>query len=93
MSILKRTMFIQAIQFGSCGKFEVKLFDQELVTDLYTTAITLDTIEVEFESPDYSQDEFKAMKQSKIAKVKADIMETAKKQCAAIDAESGWVKS
>jgi hypothetical protein len=92
MSILKRTMYVQAVQFGNCGKFEVKLFDQELVTDLYTTAITLDKIKVEFESPDYSQDEFKAMKQSKIAKVKAGIMQNAKLQCAAIDAESGWVK-
>ena len=90
MSILKRTMYVQAVQFGNCGEFNVNLFNQELVTDSFTTAITLDKIEIEFEATYYSQSEFKVMKQKQLEKVKADIMNAAKKQCAALDVESGW---
>lgn len=79
-------MFIQAISHG--GEFEINLHRAELETTSYMTVITLDKIEVEFNVADYSQDDFKAMAQKELTKVKAGIMKNAKLQCAELDAKS-----
>ena len=79
-------MFIQAISHG--GEFEINLHRGELETTSYMTVITLDKIEVEFNVADYSQDDFKAMAQKELTKVKAGIMQNAKLQCAELDAKS-----
>jgi hypothetical protein len=80
-------MYVQAVQFGNYN-FEVKLYNTEMETTSYMTAITLDTIEVEFNVADYVQNDFNNMKKDQLAKLKADIMKNAQDQCAALDEKS-----
>jgi hypothetical protein len=80
--LLKRTLYVQAVSFG--GEFTVSLHEQELPSTGYMTAITLNTIEVEFEKPTETQEDFKRMKVEQLAAVKAKIMHDAKIQCDAL---------
>tara|TARA_R110000850_G_scaffold143345_1_gene265669 strand:- start:1319 stop:1576 length:258 start_codon:yes stop_codon:yes gene_type:complete len=80
--LLKRTLYVQAISFGN--EFSIALQEQELPSNGYMTAITLNTIEVEFEEPTETQEDFKRMKGEQLAAVKAKIMHDAKIQCDAL---------
>ena len=80
--LLKRKLYVQAISFG--GEFKISLHERELPSTGYMTAITLNTIEVEFEKPTETQEDFKRMKVEQLAAVKAKIMHDAKIQCDAL---------
>tara|TARA_R110000772_G_scaffold123063_5_gene229275 strand:- start:3603 stop:3860 length:258 start_codon:yes stop_codon:yes gene_type:complete len=80
--LLKRKLYVQAISF--CGEFKVRLQETELTSCSLMTAITLNTIEVEFEAPTETQEDFKRMKGEQLAAVKAKIMHDAKIQCDAL---------
>ena len=73
---------MQAVSFG--GDFIISLHENEMPSTSYMTAITLNTIEVEFEEPTETQEDFKRMKGEQLAAVKAKIMHDAKIQCDAL---------
>ena len=80
--LLKRKLYVQAVSFG--GDFIISLHENEMPSTSYMTAITLNTIEVEFEEPTETQEDFKRMKVEQLAAVKAKIMRDAKIQCDAL---------
>lgn len=73
---------MQAVSFG--GDFKISLQEDELSSNNLMTAITLNTIKVEFEAPTETQEDFKRMKGEQLAAVKAKIMHDAKIQCDAL---------
>ena len=81
--LLKRKLFIQAVSIFD-KQHEIQLNRHEYQSDAITTYITLDTMEVEFEDPQLTDEQFQELRANQLEQLKSEIMETAKKQCEAL---------
>lgn len=81
-NLLERTMHVQAISYG--GDFTIQLYEQEMKSTSFMTAITLDSFKVEFEAPKQTQADFHQMKSEQLTELKAQIMKNAEDQCKAL---------
>lgn len=81
--ILKRTVFIQAVVYGS-EEPEISLNPVEMESNTFGTYVTLGELVVEFEDPCYSREQFEKDKKTQLEKLKESIMLNAKKQCEAL---------
>ncbi len=82
-NLLKRKLFVQAVSIFD-KQHEIQLNRHEYPSDAITTYITLDTIEVEFEDPQLTDEQFQELRTNQLEQLKAEIMENAKKQCEAL---------
>lgn len=73
-------MFVQACSlFGRPHEIQLNRFEQfSNITAFY---ITLNTVDIEFECEELTDDQFQEMRTAQIAKTKAKIMQDAQDQC------------